>query len=237
MRFFVAGTDTGVGKTLVSGLFVRFLREMGQRVTYQKWVTTGDRDFSGDAEWVKDFAAIDVDPGRGSLHAPLCYSFPASPHLAAEMDGEEPDLVLVMDAFATLSAQPGWLVVEGAGGLMVPLSRRLLLIDFVKDSGLPVVLVCRSGLGTINHTLLSVEALRSRAIPVAGLVFNTLSPGPEEIARDNVEVIAELSKVPVLGRLPLISDIEAQWDAGLKEEVAGMVEGVKRRLEEVARHG
>ncbi len=236
MRLFVAGTDTGVGKTVVSALLARSLRESGRAVIYQKWVTTGSRDHSGDALVVKEFAGLNMETQRGSLFTPLCFSYPASPHLAAELDGEEPDIGLIMDSYHRLSSRDGWLIVEGAGGLMVPLTRELLLIDLLQEARIPVLLVSRSGLGTINHTLLSLEALGRRNIPVAGIVFNTTSPGPAEIAADNARVVEEFSKVPVVGRLPLLRDWRREWEGRVKGLSAGIVGEIERRLKEVG-HG
>jgi dethiobiotin synthetase len=178
----VAGTDTDVGKTVFCAGLTRFLD-----ATYWKPVQAGLAEET-DTEVVRRLAEIPADrvlPEAWALRTP------ASPHLAAEIDGVEID----PDALA-LPATDRPLVIEGAGGLMVPLTRRTLLIDVIARWGAPVVLCARTRLGTINHTLLSIEALRLRAIPLIGVAF------VGEAHPENERIIGSLGKVTVLGRLP-----------------------------------
>jgi dethiobiotin synthetase len=178
----VTGTDTDVGKTVFCAGLTRFLE-----ATYWKPVQAGLADET-DAQVVRRLAELSADrvlPEAWALHTP------ASPHLAAEIDGVEID----PDALV-LPASDRPLVVEGAGGLLVPLTRRTLLIEVIARWGAPVVLCARTRLGTINHTLLSIEALRRRAIPLLGVAF------VGEAHPENERIIASMGKVPVLGRLP-----------------------------------
>lgn len=199
---FVAGTDTGVGKTLVSACLLAFFHNSGIEAGYQKWVSTGNREASEDEAFCRQLA-----PGAfladSSLHAPCRFSLPASPHLAAEIDHASVDTEHIKRSFSELQQHFPVLVVEGVGGLMVPLSRNLLLADFLGTMRLPTILVCRSGLGTINHSLLSIEAMRTRNIPLLGLVFSDEGPKLDQrIVADNMKTVAEMGRTRVLGRLP-----------------------------------
>jgi dethiobiotin synthetase len=178
----VTGTDTDIGKTVFCAGLTRFLDG-----AYWKPVQAGLAGET-DAQAVRRLAELPADrvlPETWALRTP------ASPHLAAEIDGVEID----PDALA-LPASERLLVVEGAGGLLVPLTRRTLLIEVIARWGAPVVLCARTRLGTINHTLLSIEALRRRAIPLLGVAF------VGDAHPENERIIGSLGKVAVLGRLP-----------------------------------
>lgn len=181
-RVVITGTDTGIGKTVFSAGLAGLLDGF-----YWKPVQSG-LDDETDSEVVAGLA--DLPPGRV---LPEIYRLksPLSPHRSAEIDG-----VAIEAAALSLPVLPGPLVIEGAGGLMVPLNRRTSLIDIFEQWQLPVILCARTALGTINHTLLSIEALRTRSIPLLGVAFI----GDE--AADTQRTIAEFGDVAVLGRLP-----------------------------------
>ena len=178
----VTGTDTGIGKTVFAAGLTVLLDGV-----YWKPVQSGIEEET-DSEIVARLAGL---PGDRVLPETWRLKEPLSPHRAAELDGVEIDA----DALALPVTQRP-LVVEGAGGLMVPVNRRTLYIDVFVRWAAPVVLCARTGLGTINHTLLSIEALRSRAVPLLGVAFI----GDEMV--DTQRTIAEMGKVRVLGRLP-----------------------------------
>jgi dethiobiotin synthetase len=196
LQLVVCGTDTDVGKTVVSALLVQ-----GLGAHYWKPVQSG-LEAGGDSGRVQRL--LDLPPERVWPEA-YRLTAPVSPHWAAERDGLSIDPARL--------ALPGWdgaLVVETAGGLLVPLRRNWLQIDQIAVWGLPVLLVARSGLGTLNHTLLSLEALERRSIPVLGLVLNG-EPHP-----DNPRTLAALGGVPVLAELPPLDPLnreglECQW--------------------------
>lgn len=157
-QYFVTGIDTEVGKTVVSAVLVKALQ-----ADYWKPVQSGDLDLT-DTDKVKTWAAMD----DARMHTEAYrLSQPMSPHASAEADGVQ----ISLDQFVLPDTDKA-LIVEGAGGLMVPLNEEECIIDLIAHLGLPVVLVSRNYLGSINHTLLSVAALRQRQIPIAGLVFN-----------------------------------------------------------------
>jgi dethiobiotin synthetase len=183
----VTGTDTGVGKSVIAAGLVAIL---GAR--YWKPVQAG-LDGRTDSESVASLAP-------GAMVHPEAYRLrtPASPHLAAALDGVDID-----PAWLDLPAGAGPLVVEGAGGVLVPLREDLLFADMMARWRLPVVLVARTSLGTINHTLLSIEALRARGLVLAGVAF----VGDE--AAESERVICAISGVRRLGRLPCLAPLNA----------------------------
>ncbi|KRB60630.1 dethiobiotin synthetase [Rhizobium sp. Root708] len=186
-RFVVSGTDTGIGKTIFAAGLAGAL---GAR--YWKPVQSGLEEET-DSEVVARLSGL---PGDHILPERYRLNTPASPHLAARIDGVEIDTVLL-----TPPKGAGPLVIEGAGGLLVPLTARNVFADVFARWKIPVILCARTSLGTINHTLLSVEALRSRAIPVAGVAF---------IGAENEEsqaVIAAIAQVKILGRLPIVETL------------------------------
>jgi dethiobiotin synthetase len=202
MRLVIAGTDTDVGKTVVSALVVQ-----GLGAHYWKPVQSGLAEGS-DSERLRELLEL---PAERILPEAYRLGAPVSPHWAAERDG-----VAIDPAALALPAVAGPLVVECAGGLLVPLRRDsgpgALQIDQIVRWGLPVLLVARSGLGTLNHTLLSLEALRQRAVPVLGLVLN----GP--LHPDNPRTLEAFGGVPVLAQLPPLRPLTAsalrdQWRA------------------------
>jgi dethiobiotin synthetase len=201
-QLFITATDTGVGKTLVSGLLLNYLRESGIRAGYQKWVATGCSEQVDDLERVMALAGPEVEPVPLDLQIPYRFPYAASPHLAAELAGRELDPERLHTALAAMRARYEVLLVEGVGGILVPLRRNLLLGDLVASLRLPTLLVARSGLGTLNHTLLTLEALRNREIAVLGIILTDSPDDDEAIAADNLRTIAELGRVKVFGRLP-----------------------------------
>lgn len=186
-RFIVTGTDTGIGKTVFAAALAGALG-----AAYWKPVQAGfDEDGMGDSELVTRLAGVAALPEAYRL------TTPCSPHQAARIDG-----VTIDPARLALPDVNGPLVIEGAGGVLVPLADDLLYADVFARWGLPVVLVARTALGTINHSLLSLEALRARGIAVHGVAF---------VGEGNAEseaVICRIGKVPRLGRLPLLDPLD-----------------------------
>lgn len=183
----VTGTDTGIGKTVFSAALAGALG-----AHYWKPVQSG-LEVETDSERVRRLARL---PAQRILPEAYRLNTPASPHLAAELDG----VAIDPDALVPPAVE-GPLVIEGAGGLMVPLTRTLLTIDQFARWGFPVVLCARTQLGTINHTLLSVEALKKRGIPLLGIAFIG-----DEMA-DSQATIRAFSGVKILGRLPRLAPL------------------------------
>ena len=194
---FVTGTDTGVGKSVLTAAIVAALRARGTDVVALKPILTGLEE-PPDPNWPHDHELLATVAGCRPEQVTLETFGPAvSPHLAAELAGRE----LALDeltAAITAAARPGAaLVIEGVGGLLVPLGPDTSVRDLAREVGLPLVIAARPGLGTINHTLLTLEAARSEGLEVAGVV---LTPWPEEpgrIERSNLETIERLGHVEV----------------------------------------
>jgi dethiobiotin synthetase len=209
---FVTGTGTGIGKTVVCGLLAGFLRARGMRVTTQKWVETGVTDGPSDIDVHRRLmgdTTSTVEPPL-SDRCPYRFSLPASPHLAAARERRRVDPDVIEAAFCRLAETHDAVLVEGAGGFLVPLSEELLTGDLVARIGLPVLVVAGNRLGCVNDVLLTVEAVRRRGIPLLGIVFNRL-PGegggtPAEVLADNPRVVVKITQAPVLGEVPLLSD-------------------------------
>jgi dethiobiotin synthetase len=195
LQLVVCGTDTDVGKTVVSALLVQ-----GLGASYWKPIQSG-LDGGGDRGRVIELLQLPKQRWIPEIYA---FQAPVSPHWAAELEHTE-----VYPAKLTVPATATPLVVETAGGLLVPLNRHWLQIDQLQQWGLPVVLVARSGLGTLNHTLLSLEALRQRGLTCLGLILN----GPPHA--DNPRTLEQLGKVPVLAELAPLEPLSA---AALNEQ-------------------
>lgn len=181
-RFVVTGTDTGIGKTVFSAALAGALG-----LPYWKPIQSGLEEET-DSEAVARLAGVPIHPETWRLVTP------ASPHLAAEIDG------VTIDADA-LVPPPGDLLIEGAGGALVPVTRTLLYADLFARWQIPVIVCARTALGTINHSLLTIEALKARHIPIHGIAF------VGEAAPDSEAIIAALSGAKRLGRLPIVDPL------------------------------
>jgi dethiobiotin synthetase len=195
-RVFVAGTDTGVGKTETACAILSLLADRGLRPAPFKPYESGMRSLSrpSDALRLRSAGRSDDALEDISIHR---FKAPLGPGVAAERLGSEPDFRCTLAAFARFRGRP--LVVEGAGGLFVPIDRRRDVIDLIRALGLPVILVARAGLGTLNHTRLSVEALVARGIPILGVILVKTSRARDPSENDNARWIARRCGVRVLG--------------------------------------
>ncbi|MHA1539227.1 MAG: dethiobiotin synthase [Alphaproteobacteria bacterium] len=183
--FFVTGTNTGIGKTIASAALCRALD-----ADYYKPVQSGIADGDDDCKVVQDLTGL----SDARIHRPIyALQAPLSPHEAARLEGVEIDL----DKLTLPDIDGRNLIVEGAGGVLVPLNDDALMIDLMAKMNLPVVIVASSGLGTINHTLLTIEALRHREIEIAGVILN----GDSSPA--NKKAIEVYGNVKVIGEIPL----------------------------------
>jgi dethiobiotin synthetase len=203
---FVTGTDTGVGKTVVAGAIVAALRAAGMRVAAFKPVVTGLDDVP-EPGWPRDHELLAAAAGtRPEAVAPHTFGPPVSPHLAAELAGVELDVdtMVVAASAAAAEAEADVLVVEGVGGLLVPLTRDRTVRDLAVALGFPLVVAARPGLGTISHTLLTLEAARAAGLTVAAVVISPWPESPSVMEASNRVTVARLGEVEVgtLARLP-----------------------------------
>lgn len=210
---FITGTDTGVGKTYVCARLMEYLAAKDIRTGYQKWVATGAaKGLPEDLVQCLEAAGITPDPDLLEKQVPYSFSYSASPHLAAEMEGRSVDPEYIVAKYTAMAAGCEWLIVEGVGGVMVPLRRDMLLADLLARLLPKTLVVARSGLGTLNHTLLTLECLRRRKVPLLGVVFSDSEAREDErLVEDNMRTIAEIGLVRVFGRLQRLENaIEAK---------------------------
>ncbi|MDY0267996.1 dethiobiotin synthase [Trichloromonas sp.] len=202
---FVTGTDTGVGKTLVTAALALFLRRRGYDVGVMKPVETGVSDPAGLGadgqllQWAAD-SHDEID-----LISPYRLRAPLAPSLAAKKEGGRIIFGDLLEAARTLAERHDYLLIEGAGGLMVPLSGAVLLLDLVKSLGYPLLTVCLPKLGTINHTLLTMHAARSLEIPLAGYIVNNMPPTPDEAEAQAPNALVEVASGDLLAVLGQVS--------------------------------
>jgi len=187
---FVSGIDTDAGKSYTTGWLAKVMMNLGKRVITQKFVQTGNIEFSEDIQVHRKImgmplATVDLL----KVTAPVIFTYPASPELAARIDDREIDLKVIEEATKTLSAEYDNVIVEGAGGLMVPLKGEYLTIDYIREHTLPLVLVTNGTLGSINHTLLSLRAISDAHISLFAVVYNTYFDKDKIISADTKQYI------------------------------------------------
>lgn len=171
--YFVSGIDTNIGKSYATGWLARTWCEQGIRTITQKFIQTGNSGYSEDIDLHRSLMGIGkTEEDREWLTMPEIFSYPCSPHLASEIDARSIDFAKIGRATEELSRRYDAVLVEGAGGLMVPLTRDYLTIDYVADKNYPLIFVTSGKLGSINHTLLSLEAIRNRGIKLHTVAYN-----------------------------------------------------------------
>jgi dethiobiotin synthetase len=199
---FITGTDTGVGKTLVAAALVRLLRRQGRRVGVSKPVATGatlvqGRLVSEDSLKLAEAAGVEADEVTR-----WTFAEPAAPPVAAKVAGQTLQLPDLIECIRDVGHDVDMLIVEGVGGLLCPITDRETVADLVDGLGLPLVIVARRSLGTLNHTLLTVEVAIQRGLAVAGVVISETT-APESLAEEsNVEQLRRRLSVPVLAVVP-----------------------------------
>lgn len=183
--YFISGIDTDAGKTYVTGYIARSLMSEGMRVITQKFIQTGNVGRSEDIEAHRRIMGVGMLPEDiDHTTAPIIFSYPASAQLAARIDGKEIDLAVIDNATERLKSSYDVVLIEGAGGLAVPITDTYMTIDYVASRRLPLILVTNGVLGSINHTVLSLEAVRSRGIELAAVLYNEYFDTDATIAAD-----------------------------------------------------
>jgi len=204
--FFVAGTDTEVGKTLVTGALILQLRAQGKKVIGFKPVVAGTYQDSNGTFLNEDLETLrlasNLKPGEMDL-CPYILDVPAAPHLVAANLGLQLELEPIMQAFGKVQSMTDLLIVEGAGGFLIPLNNQQDLGDFAIKIDFPVVLVVGMKLGCLNHALLTYEAIKARNLTIAGWVANTLST-EMPLLQENIETLKARIQAPFLGSIPTL---------------------------------
>jgi dethiobiotin synthetase len=205
---FITGTDTGVGKTFVTAGILKALSEMGYSVCPMKPVETGCSTRDGRLIPHDTIRLIKASGTKEPLDIINPYRFkrPLAPAVAAELEGIRIQKRKIISICKYLLNKYDFVMVEGAGGIMVPVYKRYLYLDLIEDIGIPVVIVSRPGLGTINHTLLTIEIAKARDIKLSGVIINYSQNLRKGIAeRTNPGIINRISGIPVIGTIPYLT--------------------------------
>ena len=208
---FITGTDTNIGKTLISASLAWRLAKQYDNICIMKPFATSDRIFSKEFN-SKDLCllskSINLKENQYNLN-PFFYTIPASPYMASKiLKIKPPDIKLALKKFNYLKKKYNFIVIEGIGGIMVPLNQKYNLIDFIKLTRLSVVIVTTPQIGTLNHTLLTVEMCKNYDIPIDGIIFNKMPKKPSVVEQATPTFIEKLTNIPVLGIIPYYKNIK-----------------------------
>ena len=190
---FISGIDTAIGKTYTTGYLAKLWADQGKKVITQKLIQTGNQDISEDIEKHREIMGCGwFSEDHEKLTMPQIFSYPASPHLATRIDGREIDFDKIEQATKQLAEKFEIVLLEGAGGLTVPLTKDLLTIDYLVEKRYPIILVSSGRLGSINHTLLSLEAMEKRGLELYALAYNLKDQSSDPIiSKDTAEYLKE----------------------------------------------
>lgn len=210
----ISGIDTGIGKTFVTGMLGKALLLQGKTIITQKIVQTGCEGVPEDVLEHRRLMGIELqDVDRKGFTAPYVFPYPASPHLAASIAGVEIDILHIRRATFALQKHYELILLEGVGGLLVPLTKDLLFADYIRDAGYELILVTSPRLGSINHTLLSIDACVRRGIVIRGIIYNCFLNSEKMITDDTREIIFRyLNKVG--SAAPVIDLTEGMLEEG-----------------------
>ena len=209
--FFITGTDTGIGKTVITAALIKTANLLGFRACGMKPIETGclregDVLIPSDGMFIKTIAHMGESVNYIS---PCCFENPLAPLPASEIEGISVNFEKIKRAYAELSQKYDVVIVEGLGGLLVPITGDYFVLDLARDFGLPVIVVSRPGLGTINHTMLTVNYAINAGLVVAGIIINYSLPSEGTSAENtNPEVLKKISPVPIVGIFPHLKDLE-----------------------------
>lgn len=222
---FITGTDTGVGKTVIASAIAALARERGIDVGVMKPIESGcPREGGGllrrDAVRLRDWAGVDDRTDIDDVN-PYAFEHPLAPAAAGEIEGREVDLDTILRAYRSLARRHEVMVVEGVGGLLVPINRDHLLSDLVRALGLDLVVVSRDALGTLNHTLLTLRVAASLGLAVRGVILNRMTGDPDPSSGTNEGLLRRWTDLPILGTFPHV-------DPGDRE---GVLDAARRALD------
>ena len=211
--YFITGTDTNVGKTVVTACLSTLFKSRGEDVGVMKPIETGvDPECSSCANSDAKFL-IEVTGVQDTLEdvCPYRLKAPASPYQAARIEGKELDPEKLLERFRALQSKHSMMLVEGIGGLLVPITQRYNVTDLALQMNLPLIIVSRIQIGTLNHTLLTINAARQHGLKVAGVILNPVYEGElDTIEEEQGSLIEEFSDTPILGTCPYIHDVSSE---------------------------
>jgi len=202
----ISGIDTNIGKTIATGLMARTLSAQGYSVITQKLVQTGCTGIAEDIIEHRKLMGLELFPeDKNGMTCPYVFSKPCSPHLAAKLEQKQIDTNKITSATQRLATKYDHVLLEGAGGLMVPLSNEITLLDYLQEQNYPLILVSCPRLGSINHTLSALELAKGRGIEVRGIIYNCYDSSDDAICSDSRKVFA--AAMQKYGYSPLIVDM------------------------------
>lgn len=210
---FITGTDTGVGKTVIAGAIIAALRSRGINTGAMKpietgCVTVGKSLHPSDGAFLKKMAQMEEPL---NYITPSCFESPLSPFVASEMEGREVELRKIRDHFKRLTEKYDAIIVEGIGGLLVPIRKDYFVLDLIKEFELPIVVVARASIGTINHTLLTVNYAIKEGLNIAGIIINFSRSLEGNIAEStNPHAIQLLTNIPLIGVFPYLQNLQEE---------------------------
>ena len=211
--YFITGTDTNVGKTVITACLLTLYRKHGVDAGVMKPIETGvDQNCSSESNSDAKFL-LTVSGNKDPLEevCPIRLKPATSPLQATRITDQTVDINLILENFEKLQAKHDHMLVEGIGGLLVPLTESYLVSNLIRDMNLPVIIVSRVSLGTINHTLLTVKVAQETGINIAGVIFNHPEDrAPNDIELEQASIIQKFSNVPILGECPFIGSISAE---------------------------
>ena len=215
--FFITGTDTSVGKTAVTAGLLCWLRKNNINAIPMKPVQTGAMQSGGGKFYSQDLSFslkscnLNLPHEEIRLLSPFCYKTACSPHLAARIAEKYPDIKTIVKNLKALNDRYDCVIIEGAGGIIVPLNKTKTMLDLMIEINFPIVLVARGSLGTINHTLLSINMLKASGLAIAGVVINNTVPENKKdrfIREDNISIISKLGQVKILAVVDYVPQIK-----------------------------
>ncbi len=209
--FFITGTDTGVGKTIAAGVVIKAMNSLGLKTCAMKPIESGcgregDVLIPYDGMFLKQIAHMNEPL---TTITPCCFESPLAPLSASEIDMRDIDMAEIKKAFAVLSMTYEAIVVESIGGIMVPISKGIYTVGLAAELGLPLLVIARPGLGTVNHTMLTVNCALREGLQVAGIILNYSKPPENSLAeKTNPMLLSQVCPVPIIGILPYLESID-----------------------------
>ena len=205
--FFITGTDTGVGKTIIAGALIKVLCHLGVKTGAMKPVETGcvregEILLPSDGMFLKQMAQMQEPVTQVS---PCCFESPLAPLAASELEKKSVSVIAIKKAFYSLYTNYDAVIVEGIGGLMVPLKTNYFVVDLAKEIGLPLIVVAKPGLGSINHVMLTVNYALKEGLQVAGIILNYSLPPENSLAEEtNPQLLKQICPAPLIGIFPYL---------------------------------
>ncbi len=212
-KIFIAGIDTDVGKTIITGLIAKYIQSINKSVITQKIAQTGCKGISEDIQMHRKIMGVELfKEDIDKTTCPYVFELPASPHLSAQLQAIEIDVDTINKSTKILNANYEYVIIEGVGGVFVPLTRTYTSLDYLSKQKLDVILVTTPKLGSINHTLMTIDTLFRKKINILGLVYNLIGDYDRQIKSDSKLIFAEyLQKYGYKNNIIEINKIEANY--------------------------